>query len=191
MASPLHFLLPLLFAVASPDGWLGIYLDQGRDQAVVVEVIPESPAAKAGLQVGDVIVRVGDTGPVARERLRTALAAASPGDRLELAVRRGDKEHRVVVKLGERPEAGVPKAEPTPRPSRPGHPPQPAGESPPGTAPTPASPPAVGKVGGPAPATAPANPPRVDVETEVAALRAELAALRRQLESLRQGGGRE
>ena len=76
MASPLHFLLPLLVAAVAPDGWLGIYLDQGRPEAVVVEVIPESPAAKAGLQVGDVIVRIGDTGPVARERLRVALAGA-------------------------------------------------------------------------------------------------------------------
>jgi membrane-associated protease RseP (regulator of RpoE activity) len=189
MASPFHLLLPLLLGAVVPDGWLGVYLDQERDQPVVVEVIPDSPAAKAGLQVGDVIVRLGDAAPVARERMRAALAAAKPGDRMELTVRRGDKEHRVVVKLGERPRAGAPKPEPTPRPSRPGTPPLPASESAPPKAPAPAAP----KPAAPPAVTAPgsSSPVAGELEAEVAALRAEVAALRRQLEAMRQGGGRE
>lgn len=194
MASSFHLLLPLLLGAVLPDGWLGVYLDQERDQPVVVEVIPDSPAAKAGLQVGDVIVRLGDAGPVARERMRAALAAAKAGDRMELTVRRGDKEHRVVVKLGDRPDGATPKPEPTPRPSRPGTPPLPAGETAPSTAAAPSQPPAAPKPPAPptpAPAASKTAPAVTDLEAEVAALRAELAALRRQLEALRQGGGRE
>ncbi|MBM3972667.1 MAG: PDZ domain-containing protein [Planctomycetes bacterium] len=180
MASFCQLLLPLLLSVVLPDGWLGVYLDQERDQPVVVEVIPDSPAAKAGLLVGDVIVSLGDAAPVARERMRAALAAAKPGDRMELMVRRGDREHRVIVKLGDRPDGAAPPSKPTPRPSRPGTPPQPANETAPAKVAVP-----------PAPAVGKPTPASEDLEAEVAALRAELAALRRQLEALRQGGGRE
>lgn len=184
MASPsLHLLLPLLFAVAPPEGWLGVYLESERDDAVVAEVIPNSPAAKAGLQVGDIVVRLGDTAPVGRDLLRSTLAASKSGDRLTMVVRRGAAEHRVVVRLGDRPDAAAPKPEPTPRPSRPGAPPSPAAE--PRSIPTtPAN----------APAPAATNPPKAatpDVDAELQALRAELEALRRQLEALRKAGGRE
>jgi membrane-associated protease RseP (regulator of RpoE activity) len=202
----LQLLLPLLLAVAAPDGWLGVYLEPERDEAVVAEVIPNSPAAKAGLQVGDVVVRIGDETPVGRERMRATLAAGKPGDRLTLVVRRGAAEHRVVVRLGERPDAAVPKPEPTPRPSRPGVPPPPAveakpvAEDVPPAAPAPTQPPAnapsaTPPVAGPAASAgkvqAAGKSERPDVEAELQALRAELEALRRQLEALRKSGGRE
>jgi membrane-associated protease RseP (regulator of RpoE activity) len=178
-----------------PEGWLGVYLDAERDQPVVVEVIPESPAAKAGLQVGDVIVRFADEAAPSRERVRALLAASQPGDRMEVLVRRGAGEQRVFVKLGERPAATTPKSG-----DGAGKPPRPAGPAAEPARSVPASPPPPATLPAPpadAPRTAAAAPGRVsavparDVDAEIAALRAELAELRRQVEELQRARRRE
>jgi membrane-associated protease RseP (regulator of RpoE activity) len=77
--------------------------------AVIVEVVPGSPAEQAGLQEGDLIVavdrqRVGPDGELAG-----LIARYEPGDRLTLRVKRRNQEPRAVrVKLGENPDvAGV------------------------------------------------------------------------------------
>ncbi|MEM8884624.1 MAG: PDZ domain-containing protein [Planctomycetota bacterium] len=65
------------------------------------EVVAGSVAAAAGLQKGDVLVRVGRTDTVDMGGLRTALGALTYGDESEFAVRRGDAE---VVCTGKFPE---------------------------------------------------------------------------------------
>jgi len=96
--------LSLLLLAPAADGWLGIYLDSERTEAVVTEVIPESPAAKAGLQAGDVLFAVDDKATPTREQFVAAIRAGKAGDRVRIQVRRGEQEHVVVVRLGERPE---------------------------------------------------------------------------------------
>lgn len=62
-------------------------------------VVPGSPAARAGLSEGDVLVRLGDI-PVGTLRdLSRALASSAPGDRVEVVYRRGGEERRVEVVL--------------------------------------------------------------------------------------------
>lgn len=96
-------LLPLFFAMAPAlDGWLGVYLDTERTEAVVSEVIPGSPAAKAGLQAGDVLLAVDDKATATRQDFVAAIGAHAAGDRVRLKLRRGTKEEVVVVKLAER-----------------------------------------------------------------------------------------
>lgn len=130
-------LLPLLLLLApNADGWLGVYLATDRPEAVVAEVIPGSPAAKAGLQPGDVLLAVGDQPTATRELFIAAIRAAAPGQRVSLKIRRQDKESTVVVKLGERPEQ-VAVAPVVPRPPA-GQPAQPSAE--PGPAVPPAGP---------------------------------------------------
>ncbi len=85
------------------DGWLGVYLEPEGKDAVLAEVVPGSPAAKAGLQAGDVMLAVGDQAIASADEFTTAIRKASPGDRLRLKIRRQDRESIVVVKLGERP----------------------------------------------------------------------------------------
>lgn len=181
--------LPLLLASVAPEGWLGVYFEPERDEPVVAEVIPSSPADRAGLQIGDVLVAVGGETAPRRERLRALLAAAKPGDELALVVRRGGAEQRLVVKLGDRPDASTPKpAVAPPKPSRPAAPPAPSAEAaPPRPAAGPSRAPAEAAPAAPAPAPGDA----AAIEAELAALRAELAALRRQLEALRRANGKE
>ena len=68
--------LSLLLLAPAIDGWLGIYLDNEAVQAVIGEVIPESPAARAGLRAGDVLLAVGDLATGTRESFIAAVRAA-------------------------------------------------------------------------------------------------------------------
>jgi len=63
-----------------------------------------TPAAKAGLQVEDVIVKVNGK-PVADDiEFRSLIAAAAPGDTVELLVRRGGKDVTIKAKLEPAPD---------------------------------------------------------------------------------------
>lgn len=95
--------LALLMLLVPSGGWLGVYLSADHDAATVTEVVPDSPAAKAGLRAGDVFVSVGNTKTPTREKLMAAIGDASPGDRVKIRVRRGSKLATMVVKLGKRP----------------------------------------------------------------------------------------
>lgn len=61
------------------------------------EVLPDSPAARAGLREGDVVVRVGDREVATWEELASGIRRAGAGRELVLGVRRGAEEHVVTV----------------------------------------------------------------------------------------------
>jgi S1-C subfamily serine protease len=115
---PAPFLSLILLAPAN-DGWLGIYLDPERDEAVVGEVIPDSPAERAGLRVGDVLLAVGDKATPTREQFAALVRAAKAGDRVTFSIRRGGRDLSVAVQLGQRPDAAVGKPAPEAKPARP------------------------------------------------------------------------
>ncbi len=72
------------------------------DGAEVVLVVPNSPAARAGIRLGDVIVGLNNT-PVHRAADVSAfLRRAKPGDRVQVDIRRGDSVVKITVRLGER-----------------------------------------------------------------------------------------
>ena len=95
----------LLLTAPMARGWLGIYLSDSNE-AVVSEVIPNSPAAKAGLKAGDVLLAIDDTDTPTREKLVEAIGIREAGDRVKIKLRRGDREQIVIVRLGERPPEG-------------------------------------------------------------------------------------
>ena len=65
-------------------------------------VTPGSPAEKAGLREGDVIVGIGDRGIETLQDYASALKAKAPGDVVTVRFRRDGKESSVEVALGER-----------------------------------------------------------------------------------------
>lgn len=123
MAAP--FLSLMLLAPAT-DGWLGIYLEPEREEAVVSLVMRDSPAEKAGLQIGDVLLAVGDKATTTRDAFVAAIRACKAGDRITLKIQRAGKEQLVAVKLGERPEQPVATPAPGSAPGKPAQPAQPA-----------------------------------------------------------------
>jgi len=93
----------VLFTAVLADGWLGVYFTEAK-APTIAEVIPGSPADKAGLKPGDVFVAVGDQAVTTRDAFVAAIRAQEAGKRLQLKVQRGNGEVTVVVKLGERPD---------------------------------------------------------------------------------------
>jgi S1-C subfamily serine protease len=117
---PSSLLTSLLLLTPVADGWLGIYLDSERTEALVAEVIPGSPADKAGLKDGDELLAVGDQAAATRDEFIAAIRAKKAGERIGIKLRRDGKEMNVVVKLGERPETiAAPQAVPSEKVTQP------------------------------------------------------------------------
>lgn len=71
--------------------------------AVVVNVFPGSPAALAGIRVGDVIVRFGGQPITSALELTLAVRAARPGERVTVELYRGSELGETSLVLGTKP----------------------------------------------------------------------------------------
>jgi serine protease Do len=86
---------------------------EGRETVVVARVFPDTPAAQAGLQPQDVILRYQGEKVADMNDFRSRVAATAPGTKVELTVERGDKEVTITATMGEQPEqVGVARAAP-------------------------------------------------------------------------------
>ena len=72
---------------------------------LVVQVVPDSPAAKAGLQEEDVIVELGDEPIRNTGELSKFLIAHPPGDTVTVVYFRGSEKRSAQVSLAERPKS--------------------------------------------------------------------------------------
>jgi serine protease Do len=82
------------FLLREPDGpqpELGGRRPGGTGTPVVSLVVKDSAAARAGLEVGDVILQVEETAVITRDAAREALADLAPEKPLRLTVRREDR----------------------------------------------------------------------------------------------------
>jgi serine protease Do len=71
--------------------------------ALVAELAPGGPAQKAGLQPGDVVLRVGGVSVTSAAGLTRRIAAARPDETVVLKVRRAGRALDLPVRLGVRP----------------------------------------------------------------------------------------
>jgi S1-C subfamily serine protease len=78
-----------------PAGTIGILVSQ---------VVPASPAEKAGIQVNDIITKVNDQVIDADHPLSSLLVKNRPGDKVKLTLIRSGKEMTVDVTLGQPPQ---------------------------------------------------------------------------------------
>lgn len=69
--------------------------------ALIAEVQPGTPAARAGLDLGDVVIAVDGQAIQRANELTTNLARRQPGDRVRLTVVRDGKRRDVTVELGQ------------------------------------------------------------------------------------------
>jgi serine protease Do len=75
--------------------------------AVVAEVEPTSPAAKAGIETGDVITSVNGEAVVDSRDLAKKTAAIAPGSAINVGVFRNGQEKTITVTAGELPARTV------------------------------------------------------------------------------------
>jgi putative serine protease PepD len=112
------FAIPIDTAVASAShivkgepirtGYLGVSLNTpslGRAGALVDDVAPGSPAERAGLKVGDLIVKVGNRLIQSSDDLAAEVRLLAPGQNAVLQVLRDGRERTVSVTLGQRPNS--------------------------------------------------------------------------------------
>jgi serine protease Do len=94
-------------------GWLGAMIQdltpelaaelriRDRDGILVSEVLDDTPAAKAGLEPGDLILSIDGQTLKSATELRGRIAAHRPGETITLAIARNGREKTVRVRLGE------------------------------------------------------------------------------------------
>jgi len=75
----------------------------GASRVAVRSVVKGGPAEQAGLESGDVVVRVNDRPVTTVQSLMAVVASFAPGTKVELEVRRDQLARKVSVLLGERP----------------------------------------------------------------------------------------
>ena len=85
--------------VAAERAILGVQLAPADVGAAVVSVVPGSGAERAGLEVDDVIYAVNDKKLPSRREVLDTIAGYRAGQRLKLAIRRGEKELTMVARL--------------------------------------------------------------------------------------------
>ena len=81
---------------------VGIQSGEARDRGGVdvTNVTPGGPADKAGVKVGDVVLKIAGTPIDEKTGIREVLELRSPGDAVKIALRRGQDELEVVATLG-------------------------------------------------------------------------------------------
>jgi serine protease Do len=75
---------------------------KARQKVVVEKVADSSPAARAGLKKGDVLLQVGGRRVANRFDVERALWDRKAGDRVEATILRGGRETTVALTLGTR-----------------------------------------------------------------------------------------
>jgi len=87
-------------------GWLGVTLEDGDtpDSVHVVATDHNGPAMKAGVHTGDIVLAAGSDHVESARGLIRAVAAAHPGTRMSLTLRRHGASLVVPVVVGHRPD---------------------------------------------------------------------------------------
>lgn len=106
-----------LFAIGSgvraedpPEGSIGVQIKLDEGKIVVVEPLKGSPAEKAGIKAGDVILKVNDfkvKDNAEQEDLQNAVKEVvkhKPGEKVKITLKRDDKEMTIEVTVGKRSE---------------------------------------------------------------------------------------
>lgn len=107
---------------AQARAWLGVYSQEvtdelrdgldlrGAEGVLVARVVPGSPAERAGLRQGDVIVTFASRSVASPERLSELVGDAQSGESVSLVVVRAGARKTLSARLDERPDGDAPEA---------------------------------------------------------------------------------
>ena len=93
---------------SSARAFLGVGSSASFEEGGIVlgEVIPDGPAAKAGLRSGDRVVRMAGRGVPDQNTLARLVRSHAPGDKVEVVLERDGEEKTLEVTLGTAPAGG-------------------------------------------------------------------------------------
>jgi len=97
------FSIPFFGDKQANPAYLGVVFDRDTKDLKIDEVGEGTPAEKAGLKVGDVIVGIDEVKMKDRTELFDFMAKKKPNDEVTVVVKRDGEEKKVKVKLGKRP----------------------------------------------------------------------------------------
>jgi S1-C subfamily serine protease len=97
--------LGIFGAVDVSDPQVQIQLDPLVDEGVLIQdIVPEGPAAAAGMEAGDIVVEFADEAIAGSDELVAAIRSHAPGDRVTVVVVRGSGQRvELTVELGVNP----------------------------------------------------------------------------------------
>jgi serine protease Do len=85
-----------------PRPWLGAALDIAEGGAKIGTIVPDGPAAKAGLKDGDLLLQINEAAVNNPTEAADALLALQPEDTVTLTLKRDGQSQKVEVKLGKK-----------------------------------------------------------------------------------------
>jgi len=85
-----------------PRPWLGVTFTMEPEGARIIEVVPESPAEQAGIEVDDIVTEVDGDAVTEAAPLNELILRYEPRDRVELTVERDGRERTIRVRLAAR-----------------------------------------------------------------------------------------
>lgn len=88
------------------SGYLGVTTEAVKEGVKIDAVTENSPAEKAGLKAGDVVLSIDGKALKGSEAMAAAMAQAKPGDKVKMELTRDGKPIKLEVTLGERPQPG-------------------------------------------------------------------------------------
>ncbi|MCH7763039.1 MAG: DegQ family serine endoprotease [Candidatus Marinimicrobia bacterium] len=96
--------------------WLGVYIQDlddataraldldTRDGALIGDVVKNSPAEKAGIEIGDIITGFDNKNITGSSRLKNVVSSSTPGKRYKVELLRDGKKKKYYITLEELPE---------------------------------------------------------------------------------------
>ena len=90
------------FQSMQSGGFLGVYCEESSDGLLVLEVVPGTPAEKAGLLSGDLLTHLDGNLLDTREKLTILVSSQNPGSKVVLDYSRQSREVSVRLELSER-----------------------------------------------------------------------------------------
>lgn len=90
-------------APGANSGYLGVMLQPSEDGAKISEIVPKSPADKAGLKVNDVVLAVEGKKILDTESLVNVIQSYKPGDTIAVKLLRNEQQMELKATLDKRP----------------------------------------------------------------------------------------
>src|SRR5262245_38271357 len=91
---------------ANAQPYLGVMvapMERGEPGILIREVTPDSPAAKAGLQVGDRVLKINDKDVAKVQSFLKTISSSKTNNKLTMHINHGGQEQDSSATLGERP----------------------------------------------------------------------------------------